>query len=94
MSCTLFPRYKQLIAELRDEARRMAANIAKLESCLSQPVRWRSPMGAPQSGHRLSFFAQASVPSSTSAAKPYRASCAIIRWLPCEAVEHLRDAGR
>jgi hypothetical protein len=33
MSCTLFPRYKQLIAELRDEARRMAANIAKLESC-------------------------------------------------------------
>jgi hypothetical protein len=39
-------------------------------------------------------FAQASVPSSTSAAKLYTASCAIIRWSPCEAVEHLRDAGR
>jgi hypothetical protein len=40
------------------------------------------------------FLAQASVPSSTSAAKRYTASCAIIRWSPCEAVEHLRDAGR
>ena len=31
------------------------------------------------------------MPSSTSVAKPYTASCAIIRWSPCEAVEHLRD---
>ena len=40
------------------------------------------------------FLAQASVSSSTSAAKPYTASCAIIRWSLCGAVEHLRDAGR
>jgi hypothetical protein len=40
------------------------------------------------------FLAQASVPSSTSAAKPSIASCATARWSSCEAVEHLRDAGR
>ena len=60
---------------------------------MSQPARWRSPMGAPQSGHGLSFLRRLPCPHNPRA-KPYTASCAIVRWSPREAVERCARRGQ
>ena len=86
MSSRLFPRYKQL---LRRAVRRSAAHRRQHRQAGELLVAARAMAfadGRTAIRAWFEFFAQASVPSSTSAAKPYTVSCAIIRWSPCEAV--------
>ena len=68
----------------------MSGRFTSRPTCSPLPVVAAIPTCAPQSGHRLSFFAQASVPSSTSAA----VHSVLCNHPLVTVVEHLRDAGR